>query len=1164
MYFVEMSFIPQAFNANHRLKDVLSAQSKKSAHKPFICFPFRQSQNALPSKMGQISISEVQRLYDNSQAQPLARRPGAATTYHVMVALWLLCAACLLLPGTEGHPEPCVLLAKIGHSLRLGLALPQASAYSHALRRVIRSATVARAARRALPYNLTLELVPVPQWDCPKCRFTTAQAADPAWRLRAICGGVVARGVTAILAFPSGATDWLQAELLGLGLGLPVLAVAVPGMETPFPMQRSLLLPLRVTWRPGPALLAHLLNAAGWTSLGLLLCPGDEPWETYRQFLHHAQKENLDLKTVLSLSLANQERASDHGSADKHSTRSQGLADQLRTLQAVPAPTVLAVIGCSLTETRNLLEAASVAGLGSRRWVLTDVPDRTGLSWLAVQGFVPKGTVAIEATKPQWHKKKQMRSQVFQAVDSRWRSSGHENTYRNVKPSASPRWHGRERKGGSEWQQQSTAGPQDHRKMAVMKPASFWPREQENGFNVENSRSVEKKDRFPFWHRTESVERRQDWAGSDGLPRAQENMIWLEAVVSDGLELLGHAVRTAANVTPELALLPATTSCFGASSNHLGKKTPGAFLYSFIRNTTFEGALGLVSMVDGKVTVTPNPTPIWQFEFNSKQGQEPQWRQVGEGDAEKLWMESTFWMDRQHHTLQVVISAAPPLLSTTNQAQSRSCESGRRCTRSNGRQGCCSGLIVAFLSQLALDLGGLLELRVSQGLTEGKFDIDLAVAFRPELSASGLDYIGPVLTTGIWVLSLESYNSAGLTTSISCLHWVALAALAACVGLASSAMVCFERATWGRGKKEAAKRKPQRQKLGLIIGFCCSLLAGRPKHGLPVKSHVAWLVGSVWATAGLFLIAGLTAQLVAEWTRLRQAHSIVSDILTVEQSGIFHRPKQRIAMVAGSAVETSLKQFPLHQPSIVPWAVKSAADGLELLRSGEVRGLMLDGVTAWHTIAQDSSCRFSLTGPLQWSTELGLAVTPGSPFLQPIADLMEHYHDTGVLNKLQTQWLNLTACASHVETHQAWRLDIADFSSLFAFLAAGLALSLLIAAGECLAAYKGCLHPAPQARPGELRGVIGLDSALGPLDSQIDSSVGQSSTDASFGELPLPGGASQAIETLDDPEDADVRAMASVWVELTELDREIASIKQQLSRVTFRRQELAHALDSMR
>lgn len=155
------------------------------------------------------------------------------------------------MPPNILHPQPCRLLAQIGHTVRVGALLPAQRAARVRVQAALNRAAAAMSRDRDwdrdrdpdsyserervnfLPYNLSLELV---------SRQPTA--ADPESLFRCVCQGVVVQGVSAVLAFPQTREELLQVDFLASFLEIPVLSVFEHGE----PLRRQ----VRHAPTPGP------------------------------------------------------------------------------------------------------------------------------------------------------------------------------------------------------------------------------------------------------------------------------------------------------------------------------------------------------------------------------------------------------------------------------------------------------------------------------------------------------------------------------------------------------------------------------------------------------------------------------------------------------------------------------------------------------------------------------------------------------------------------------------------------------------------------------------------------------------------------------------------------------------------------------------------------
>ncbi|KAG7321523.1 hypothetical protein KOW79_014381 [Hemibagrus wyckioides] len=132
---------------------------------------------------------------------------------YLSVSLHALISPCQL------HPQPCGILAQIGHTIRLGAVLPsqQPSRVRAALNRALLHARN-RPHAPLLPYNLSLEVV-----------WARAAHADPESVFRCVCQDVVVRGVSAVLAFPQSHQELVQVEFISAFLEIPFISIIEEG-----------------------------------------------------------------------------------------------------------------------------------------------------------------------------------------------------------------------------------------------------------------------------------------------------------------------------------------------------------------------------------------------------------------------------------------------------------------------------------------------------------------------------------------------------------------------------------------------------------------------------------------------------------------------------------------------------------------------------------------------------------------------------------------------------------------------------------------------------------------------------------------------------------------------------------------------------------------------
>ncbi|XP_061552210.1 glutamate receptor ionotropic, NMDA 3B [Phycodurus eques] len=292
----------------------------------------------------------------------------------------------LLLPllpvGALSSPEPCLLpppschvLARIGHTVRLGALLParQPARIQNALNRALaslrhQSATAAAASDSLplLPYNLSLEVV---------ARSPTGW--DPASLSRCACQELVVRGVSAVLAFPRTTEELVQVEFLSSFLETPFVSI----LEDTEPLVTKNAFHLQMSARVPPSSLGGLLLAVlrggdGGRGGAAVLCPG---WEEGSDgLLSHLQTRGgaaWHLRDVVNLTHVS--GGGGRGEASEEKREDQREEEVLRILStrllraASPVSSVL-VLGSDPECLSSVLRAARrlAPSLPALRWIM--------------------------------------------------------------------------------------------------------------------------------------------------------------------------------------------------------------------------------------------------------------------------------------------------------------------------------------------------------------------------------------------------------------------------------------------------------------------------------------------------------------------------------------------------------------------------------------------------------------------------------------------------------------------------------------------------------------------------------------------------------------------------------------------------------------------------
>ncbi|XP_041696771.1 glutamate receptor ionotropic, NMDA 3B-like, partial [Coregonus clupeaformis] len=146
------------------------------------------------------------------------------------------------------HPQPCHILARIGHTVRLGALLPtgQPARLQNALNRALTSLKhrTGDGNPPLLPYNLTLEVV-----------SRSPSGGDPLSLSRCVCQELVVQGVTGVLAFPRSPEELIHIDFLSSFLEIPFISL----LEDLEPLRVKNQFHLQMSVRVPPSRLANLL-----------------------------------------------------------------------------------------------------------------------------------------------------------------------------------------------------------------------------------------------------------------------------------------------------------------------------------------------------------------------------------------------------------------------------------------------------------------------------------------------------------------------------------------------------------------------------------------------------------------------------------------------------------------------------------------------------------------------------------------------------------------------------------------------------------------------------------------------------------------------------------------------------------------------------------------
>ncbi|XP_072221088.1 glutamate receptor ionotropic, NMDA 3B-like [Leuresthes tenuis] len=234
------------------------------------------------------------------------------------------------------RPESCQILARIGHTVRLGALLPtrQSARIQNALNRALASirhqsggadsTTTTSQPAPLLPYNLSLEMV-----------ARSPSGWDPESLSRSACQDLVVRGVTAVLAFPRSREELIQVEFLSSFTEIPFISI----LEDTEPLVTKNRFHLQMSARVPPSTLGSLLLAVlqggegerekgskGEGSWGgaAVICPGwDEGGDGLLTHLQRHSGHTWHLSDIINLTRITESAREKRGEANEERREDQ-------------------------------------------------------------------------------------------------------------------------------------------------------------------------------------------------------------------------------------------------------------------------------------------------------------------------------------------------------------------------------------------------------------------------------------------------------------------------------------------------------------------------------------------------------------------------------------------------------------------------------------------------------------------------------------------------------------------------------------------------------------------------------------------------------------------------------------------------------------------------
>ncbi|XP_069820417.1 glutamate receptor ionotropic, NMDA 3A [Dendropsophus ebraccatus] len=586
---------------------------------------------------------------------------------------------------------------------------------------------------------------------------------------------------------------------------------------------------------------------------------------------------------------------------------------------------------------------------------------------------------------------------------------------------------------------------------------------------------------------------------TEGLPlgliaHGTTSASYFEHYVQDAMELIARAVATATMDQPELALVPSTMNCLNRDSLNL---TSGQYLSRFLTNTSFSGVSGHIKVKESSIINSENHYFIWNLQHDPVGN--PMWTRLGSWQDKKIIMDYGLWPDQaQRHKnyyqqptrlhLRVVTLVEPPFVFTRNVDADGQCPAGQLCldpmTNDSGvldslfeslqsgndsvpieYKKCCYGYCIDLLEKLSEDLNFDFDLYI---VGDGKYgawknghwtglvgDLLSGAAHMAVTSFSintarsqVIDFTSPFFSTSLGILVRSKDTAAPIGAFMWPLHWTMWLGIFVSLHVTAVFLTLYE---WKSpfGMTPNGRNRSKVFSFSSALNVCYAILFGRTAAIKTPKCWTGRFLMNLWAIFCLFCLSTYTANLAAV---------MVGEKIYEELSGIhdpkLHHPSQgfRFGTVKESSAEDYVKKsFPEMHEYMRRYNTPSTSEGVTFLKNDPetLDAFIMDKALLDYEVSIDAECKLLTVGKPFAIEGYGIGLPPNSPLTSNISELVSQYKSSGYMDMLHDKWYKVVPCGKRsFAVTETLQMGIKHFSGLFVMLCIGIGVSILTTIGE--------------------------------------------------------------------------------------------------------------------
>uniref|UniRef100_A0A673Z9S9 Glutamate receptor n=1 Tax=Salmo trutta TaxID=8032 RepID=A0A673Z9S9_SALTR len=901
---------------------------------------------------------------------------------------------CVLIPVCLSHPQPCQILRRIGHTVRVGALQLQPRLFSHDSERdrdrdrrgksrnmykqnesersvfmprdsiLLATETLNRMAG-LLPYNLSLEVVMAVDaglGELPTFSSSTPVCEDPMSFLESVCHTVIVQGVSAMMAFPQTRDDLVKLEFIASTLQIPVISVVQDVFKRQSKNPLHFQMPMQSPALPQVELLYSLLVINSWYDVSLLLC---QEWNVSNFLVRLRNNTKFHLGSVVNITTYTT-------SSGSHPNSSAAMADLYTSLQGYlesikESTSTVVTFGCDIRDIKRIFNVVTKLGLmlPEYHWVLGDTQDVEELRTEGLPaGLLAHGRMGAPSLDHYVQDGLELVARVVGSAAYRSPELALIPSITNCMDTQSSQ------------SRNMTSGKYLSR---FLSNTSF---DGLSGFISSQEETVISSESHHFiWSLQHDPIGNPMWTR---LGRWKHDRVLMDYTAWTNKQVRGRS----------------------PSRLHLRVVTLVEHPFVFTREVDEDGLCPA-----GQLCLDPltNNTALLQSLFLQMRGPNDsipvEYKKCCYGYCidilEKLAEDMGFDFD-----LYIV-------------------GDGKYGGFKNGRW---TGLVGDLLS-------GAAHLAVTS------FSINSA-------RSRVIDFTSPFFSTSLGILVRTRDTAAPIGAFMWPLHWSMWLGIFISLHVTAVFLTIYE---WNSpfGMTPRGRNRDKVFSFSSALNVCYAILFGRTAAIKPPKCWTGRFLMNLWAIFCLFCLSTYTANLAAV---------MVGEKTFQQLSGIhdpkLHHPSQgfRFATVRESSAEDYLKKsFPEMHEYMRRYNVPATPGGIEHLKHDpqQLDAFIMDKALLDHEVSIDAECKTLTVGKPFAIEGYGIGLRQNSPLTSNISELVSQYKSDGFIDMLHDKWYKVVPCGKRsFAVTETLQMGIKHFSGLFLMLCVGLGLSLLTTLAE--------------------------------------------------------------------------------------------------------------------